>query len=44
MSCQFWDKDAETVAVFNSTYRYLDNLLNIDYKVWSVKFTNQNFN
>ena len=41
------DKDAEIIEAFNSTSRYLDDLLNIDNTysdVWSNKFTHQNFN
>ena len=43
------DKDAEIIEAFNSTSGYLDDLLNIDnivpiLKIWSNKFTNQNFN
>ena len=40
------DKDAEVIESFNSTSRYLNDLLNIDntyLMVWSVKFTHQNF-
>ena len=44
------DKEAEIIEASNSTSRYLDDLLNIDntyfaiLKVWSMKFTHQNFN
>ena len=37
------DKDAEIIEAFNSTSRYLDDLLNID-NAYLNKFTHQNFN
>ena len=41
------DKDAEIIETFNSTSRYLKDLLNIDNTYcdgMSNKFTHQNFN
>ena len=42
------DEDDEIIEAFNSTFRYLDDLLNIILimsilTVWSIKFTHQNF-
>ena len=40
------DKDAEIIEAFNSTSRYMDDLLDIDntyFDVMSNKFTHQNF-
>ena len=40
------DNQADVIEAFNSTSRYLDDLLNIDnpyFKVWSIKFIHLNF-
>ena len=37
---------ADVIEAFNSTSRYLDDFLNIDYpslKVWSIKFIHLNY-
>ena len=39
------DNQADTIKAFNSTFRYLDDLLNIDnpyLKAWSTKFIHLN--
>ena len=40
------DKDAEIIEAFHSTYRCLDDVLNINSNilmVWSIKFAYHNF-
>ena len=41
------DKGSKIIEAFNSTSRYLDDLLTIDniyFTLWSNKLTHQNFN
>ena len=40
------DNQADVIEAYNSTSRYLDDLLNIDsliLKVWSIKFIHLNY-
>ena len=40
------DNQADVIEAFNSTSRYLDDILNIDnpyFEVWSIKFIHLNY-